>query len=254
MVEVLLLVTSLYIGTNVCTPAQVIGGDCGIEGSIHDGGVDLDGSVTLPGDDGDGTTDIGVDGGESGSDPNTVCENRVGQSYCWSITPPGETAIAPVTLADIAHFEPIIGAHTMQPNGWAVVGLPANFVSGASVHTVQGILLGAPASVRFTPVSWTWDYGDGNGAERAGGGETWGELEYREFAATPTSHVFQRKGRYTVALTINLRAEYRVGSGSWTSIAGTLRVEPSPLPVVVTSARTVLVDRDCGTYSAGPGC
>ena len=246
-----LLAALLLAGTSSCTQLEA---NLGICGSIGDGGVDLDGSISLPGDEGGGTFDIGIDGGETGDDPNSVCENRAGQSYCWSVTPPGETAVSPVTLADIAHLRPVVGTHGMQPDGWAVVGLPANFVSGASTHVVDGTLLGALASVRFTPVAWHWDYGDGGSTSLGTGGARWAELGSPEFAATPTSHVFHRKGSYTVTLGIDLRAEYRVGSGAWTPIAGTLRVEASTLTVVVTSAQTVLVDRDCTAYARGPGC
>lgn len=245
----LALVIALAFGG--CGAASQELGTCDAQGSIGGDGATIDGSIYFPGGD---SADALIEGGESGGDPNTVCENRAGQSYCWSVTPPGEAAGAPVTLADIAHFRPVVGAHTMQPKGWAVVGLPANFVSAASVHTVDGTLLGGPASVRFTAVAWHWDYGDGTGASFSSGGATWGELGAREFGATPTSHVFQGKGAYTVTLGIDLRAEYRVGSGSWTPIAGILAVEASPLSVTVTSARTVLVERDCTAYARGPGC
>lgn len=238
---------------NLGCGSDSFGIDSCTSGSIGDGGVNLDGSLTFPGDE-YGTSDIEVDGGETSDDPNSVCENRAGVSYCWSVTPPSDAAASPVTLADIAQFRPVIGAHTVQPDGWAVVGLPANFVSGTSVHSVDGALLGAPATVRFTPVAWHWDYGDGSTASLGGGGATWSQLGVREFSATPTSHVFQSKGTYAVSLAIDLRAEYRVGSGQWTSIAGTLQVEASPLSVIVTSARTVLVERDCSAYARGPGC
>lgn len=168
------------------------------------------------------------------------------------------TAPAPgsalVTLSDIARFRPAAAVHRMEPDGWAVVGLPANFFGVAHPQVVSGELLGAPAEVRFSPLAFGWDYGDGTGATHGTGGATWAALGLREFDRTATSHVFGAPGTYVVRLSVVFRAEYRVGDGTFVPILGTLAVPANDLRVTAGSAATVLVDRDCARTRAGPGC
>lgn len=223
--------------------------NCSYGGSIDHGGVTLDGSGSSPG--GGGGVSVDVEGGYSPPDCSFTFADRCNQFY---ITSPGDTAAAPITLADIAHFAPVVGDHVTEPDGWAARGLPLNLVSTARAHVVDGSLLGAPASVRFTPVEWRWDHGDGTTAYRPTGGGTWHQLGLREFDDTATSHVFESTGRFTITLDIVFRAEYRIGSGSWIPIAGTL-VTPAPSRSILNvSARTVLVDEDCIQNPRGPGC
>ena len=137
--------------------------------------------------------------------------------------PPDEPA-APVvvTLRDIASFRPATPGNGMEPGGWAIEGLPANFVAAASVQVVSGTLLGQPADVRFTPVGYRWSHGDGGVLEHGEPGSTWEALGQREFTETPTSHVYAVAGEYTVDLSVVLRAEYRFAGSPWRPIAGTL--------------------------------
>jgi len=258
--ELLIAIVLLALSGGGCDLGAQELGHC-ISGSISGDNVTLDGSYTSPGDNGNKSDDawsegstVNVDGGDNDGDPNTFCMDRVGELICWSVTPPAEAGVAPVTLADIAQFRPEVGTRAMEPSGWTTVGLPTNFVSAASVHSVDGTLLGGPASVRFTPVAWHWDYGDGSQATLASGGRLWRELGGTEFSPTPTSHAFTRTGTYSVALTIEFRTEYRVGSAGWTSIAGTLPVTAEPLEVTVVRATTVLVDEACPDRPHLSGC
>ncbi len=142
----------------------------------------------------------------------------------------------------------------MEPDGWVVVGLPANIYSIAGAEIVPGELLGQSADVRFTPVAWHWDYGDGTAATIATPGGTWRSLGLREFDATPTSHVYRAPGDYTIRLSIRYRAEYRISGGGFVPIAGTLVLPANELYITAGGAKTVLVDRDCTVAPRGPGC
>ncbi len=159
-----------------------------------------------------------------------------------------------VTLADIARFRPAPGIQRMEPDGWVVVGLPANIYSLVDRQLVPGTLLGMAADVRFTPVAWRWSYGDGATATLPTKGATWAALGLREFDATPTSHVYQTAGSYTIRLDIVYRAEYRLDGGAFTPIAGTLALPANELHITASGAKTVLVDRDCTVSPRGPGC
>jgi hypothetical protein len=165
-----------------------------------------------------------------------------------------EPATPPVTLTDIAHFRPTPGVQRMQPDGWTVPGLYTNFYAITGTHIVAGELLGESADVRFTPVSYHWNYGDGTSATRSTKGATWKKLGVHEFERTPTSHIYTRDGNYTIRLVIDFRAEYRFASGSFTPIVGTLSIPANDLHITVDGAKTVLVERDCATDSSGPGC
>lgn len=142
----------------------------------------------------------------------------------------------------------------MEPGGWAVVGLPANFVAAASVEVVSGTLLGQPADVRFTPVGYRWSHSDGAVVESGTPGATWAALGKSEFSPTATSHVYAGPGEYTVALAVVLRAEYRFAGSPWRSIAGTLSVTGTPQRVLVGEFDTVLTNGDCIANPLSPGC
>ena len=101
----------------------------------------------------------------------------------------------PITLTDIASFRPTPGrpAHAAR----RVDGARARrqLLRGDRASTWStGTLLGQPASVRFTPVAFHWNYGDGKAATRSTKGATWEALGIPEFGRTPTSHVYERGG------------------------------------------------------------
>ena len=169
---------------------------------------------------------------------------------------PEDDPAAPVvvTLRDIASFRPAIPVNDMEPGGWAVEGLAANFVAAASVEVVSGTLLGQPADVRFTPVGYRWIHSDGGLVESGTPGATWAALGQAEFTATATSHTYTASGEYTVELEAVLRAEYRFAGSPWRSIAGTLAISSGPQRVLVGEFDTVLTQGDCIADPAGPGC
>ncbi|MFC5788553.1 hypothetical protein EDM22_03695 [Agromyces tardus] len=165
--------------------------------------------------------------------------------------PAGEPA---VTMRDIASFRPATPGNGMEPSGWAVIGLPANFVAAASVQTVPGTLLGRSAEVRFHPVGYRWSHSDGSVVEASEPGATWEALGRAEFSDTSTSHRYAASGRYTVALAVIYVAEYRFDGSAWRWIDGTLAVDAPPQPVLVGEFDTVLVAGDCNARPDGPGC
>ncbi|MCY7289896.1 MAG: hypothetical protein LH624_17055 [Cryobacterium sp.] len=159
-----------------------------------------------------------------------------------------------VRVTDLVNFQPTAPSQTMEPRGWSVAGMPANFIASASVHTRTGALLGYPAEVRFTPVGYHWTYGDGAQSRTNSGGATWAALGLPEFSDTATSHTFSGSGSYVVVVAVGYSAEYRFAGLAWRPVRGTLSVSASPLGVIVGDAQTVLVGRECTTNPSGPGC
>jgi hypothetical protein len=180
-------------------------------------------------------------------------EGRVWREPFWTAPPPGSPT-APITLADIASFRPVVGTAGMEPNGWMVTGLDTNFFSAAATHVVAGELLGAPAAVRFTPQSFVFDYGDGVSVRTATGGGSWASLRLAEFDPTPTSHVYATSGTFTIDISVSFGAEYTLDGQSYTAIAGTLSVPAARFTASAGDATTVLVARDCRANPRGPGC
>lgn len=241
-----------------CTPIAQSAGLCGIGGGVVGDGVDLWVDATAPGDDSREVAD------DDPAEPSAQAESAADADGCqpWSPLDPCDLVVLPasespepaVTLRDIASFRPAMPADVMEPDGWAVVGLPANFVSGASVRVVGGSLLGRPAEVRFTPVGYAWASSDGGRVASASPGATWAALGVREFSATGTSLVFAERGTYEVQSIVTFRAEYRFNGSVWRPIAGALDLSSPTRSVLVGEFDTVLVSGDCVVRPDGPGC
>ena len=127
-------------------------GGCSVTGSLSDDGVIVRGDIAGQGDltetDSAGPTDVGVSDAP-GPDGCT----RIIDARCSKDRPDlPDDGTAPVTLSDIATFHPTPAVDHSQPAGWAIIGLDTNFYATGGQHTVDGTLLGQPASVRFTPV------------------------------------------------------------------------------------------------------
>ncbi|RIJ52836.1 hypothetical protein DZG00_03355 [Clavibacter lycopersici] len=167
---------------------------------------------------------------------------------------PAAPAAPGVGLQDVAQFVPRDASIRSQPNGWAVVGAPVNLFTDATVQVVDGVLLGRPAQVRFVPVSFSWDHGNGTSTTVEGPGASWRELGQQDFTSTDTSHVYPSLGDRQVTLTIGYSPSYRFDGGAWQQIPGTLPVQIGPVTIHVLQGSTVLVGGACGAVDAGPGC
>jgi hypothetical protein len=165
-----------------------------------------------------------------------------------------EPGIPSITINDIATFRPIPGRQQMEPDGWTVAGLDTNFYAITDPHVVNGTLLGRPADVRFTPVAFHWAYGDGTSTTKSTKGGTWAALGIAEFDPTPTSHVYEQLGDYTITLSITFAAEYRFAGSAWRPVVGTITLPANDLYLRVGTAQTVLVEHDCTQNPGGPGC
>jgi hypothetical protein len=264
-------------GTPQCSQGDLRAGLCDppqSSGTINDGGVDLSagyqagsggsgqgtsgGDSAGPGaDTGDGRVVVGgesaVNGPNQGPDPNPLLINRDGFTINCTPGSPCDPNLV-VSMSDIASFKPAAAAQGMEPGGWMVVGLPTNFYASAVTHVVSGSLLGFPADVRFTPVAYRWDYGDGESRSSGTGGATWTAQRLPEFSETATSHTYRSRGAHTITFAVVYTAEYRFAGLSWRGIRGTLAIPTQPLTAVAGDARTVLVERECTLNPSGPGC
>jgi hypothetical protein len=249
----------LHSGTSECSRQVSIVGSCPTaDSSINGGGVDLSagydqksGGGGQDAADGSGSGGGGAANSGSSASPGPALPfARDGFSVSCPLCEPGQV----VHVSDLANFPAAFPSVSMEPEGWALKGLPTNFVAGASVHERSGMLLGFAAEVRFSPAGFRWDFGDGGHAETSSGGATWAALRVPEFSATPTSHVFTATGRRAVTVSVVYTAQFRIGSGPWRAVEGTLTLGAAPLTVVVAEVSTVLVPADCLADPTGIGC
>lgn len=231
-----------------CTPRGIAAGKCPeAKAIVHDGTVTIGATDSRP-----GRGNAGGGGAVPVRDPrldgfpsSSVLVEGLHDAYVF--TPA-------VKISDLVSFRPVAGVDHMEPEGWVIVGLDANFYATASSEVQSGVLLGQQAQVRFTPVRFRWSYGDGQSATRSTAGARWKALGVREFDPTPTSHVFEQRGEYDIDLTIDFAAEYRYAGGEWASVQGVLPVPANRLHVTAGKAKTVLVEQNCLQRPTGPGC
>lgn len=159
----------------------------------------------------------------------------------------------PLTIEDLARFAPDPVTTTAEPGNAGVVGMATNFVATVAAHTVSGTLLDRPVTVRFTPARVVFDHGDGTTATAPDGGRTWATLGQAPFTATPTSHVYTRRGTYTTRTTVAYTAEVDVGGG-WFPVSGELSVDGASRQIRIYEATTALVARTCEERPAAAGC
>ncbi|MFV0372574.1 hypothetical protein [Microbacterium sp.] len=158
-----------------------------------------------------------------------------------------------VTITDLARFAPRDVATVAEPFGVGVVGLPVNFVAPATVHEVPGTLFGQPLRVRFTPVEYVFEHGDGTRQGSRTAGRTWDDLGFPQFTATDTSYAYSARGTYSARAVVRYSADIDLGGG-WVLVPGTLDIPTAEVTVRVYEVRNALVAHDCIEDPDGVGC
>lgn len=253
--------SSVAAGEEECAGASSLFGCPNVSAKSTGAFVVVTGDESSPGQTVVWTTKDGRAGGRAplfvNQDPACALPQPRRPAHCFEAREPGAPAVddtPTITISDIATFAPTPGRQQMEPDGWTVAGLDTNFYAITGAHVVNGTLLGRPADVRFTPVSYRWAYGDGTSATKSTGGGTWAAQGIREFDPTPTSHVYEQLGDYTITLSIVFAAEYRFAGGPWRPVVGTITLPANDLHIRVGTAKTVLVEHDCLANPSGPGC
>jgi hypothetical protein len=217
-------------------------------GSDPTGAVEGGGSSDVP----PGTSSPSTDGSGLGGNPRRIVDSL---DPCITPTtcPPAHDGTPAVTLSDLASFAPSAPTIRMEPDGWMLRGLPANFLAVASEETVTGTLLGHPIDVRFEPASYTWVWGDGESDTVSTPGRTWEQLRLPRFSETATSHTYAERGSVTVSLRVTSTVSYRFDGGDWRTVDGSITAT-TEIDAYVGSAQTVLVPDDCRTAPDADGC
>lgn len=235
-----------------CTPGELDYGGCA---STDGTSVIVEGTQTQPGANGGGSEWIPTNGPGNGGTAPAQPKTPFGMDLLYEQIPQDEPTedIPAVTVADLAAFTPQQPSFAAEPAGLGVAGLPTNVIAGASEHTVAGTLFGRPVIVRFTPVGFRFDYGDGATSTSSTGGASWAALGQAQFTPTPTSHTFTSPGEYTVTVSVAYTAVVDFGVTT-RAVNGTVVADAAPQTLRVLEARTALVDKTCAQNPRGPGC
>jgi hypothetical protein len=149
-----------------------------------------------------------------------------------------EDPVAAVTLSveDFQRLPLTPSGPSYQPaDGRGLVNMPLIVFTDASAQRLQTVVLGVPVTVRATPVSFAWDFGDGSDP-----------LETTDPGAPyphhTVSHTYLTAGSYTVSLSTTWRGEFQVnGQGPWLPVTGTARTSSTPFVETVEAAPSHLV-------------
>jgi hypothetical protein len=266
-----LLLTTVIVGSVAsaigaardCSPGGVLSGACNgsVEAAVGDRSVDLRIFDRFAGTSGSGGGRLASPGEAGRADradksPANCTQNGM---YCWE-QGPGEAAapepgVPAVTIEDLASFAPGPAADELEPAAHiAVRRLPANFVSRATEQVVGGELLGRPVEVRFTPVAFVWETGDGGRVESGTAGATWSALRQDEYTDTATSHRYAERGHFEVRPTVTYAAEFRFDGSAWRPVVGTIDVAGETRQVRVVTVETRLTRGSCLQFPHDTGC
>lgn len=246
LVALTIAMTVQFAAQGGCTNAHRAMGLCSVGTSNRGTAVDLEAEWGRPKESGGATRrGLGTPETDSGSQG---CDEPLNRCGTYEVVMRQEA-----TLTDVASFAPRLAPPVPEPDGVGIAGLPVNVVARAQTHTRTGELFDLPVTVRFRPVSFTFDYGDGTTRESPTGGATWRQLGVAQFTATETSHAYRERGEYVVTTVVHFFADVDFGTG-WIPVDGLLAVPAGATTVEILEARTALVERTCLEDPNGIGC
>lgn len=150
-----------------------------------------------------------------------------------------------------ADFTPAAVNGNVYPSTELSLGQQATFVANAVQHYRAGTLLGLPTEVRFTPISVSWNFGDGNGG-----------------LGSYSAHAFTAPGSHLVQVQVVYSVSYRVkGNVVWVAEPDSITVADDLVVAVSAGAatggtaleptagnRVLLVGQNCLSNPGSFGC
>lgn len=124
----------------------------------------------------------------------------------------------------------------VQPDGRTLVNLDTIvYTDENKVSTANITLLGFPVTVQATPISYTWNFGDGSPALTT-------STPGKPYPSKEITHKYMKRGDVRLTLTTNYAARFNVAGTGWQYVDGTIPVTGPATPLMVREAVPVLVD------------
>ena len=124
----------------------------------------------------------------------------------------------------------------VQPKGRTLVNLDTIvYTDQSKVSTTTVTLLGFPVVVEATPISYTWNFGDGSPALTT-------STPGKPYPSKEIIHKYMKRGAVSVTLTTNYAARFNVANTGWQYVAGTVPITGPATALQVREAVPVLVD------------
>ncbi|MDX6291015.1 MAG: hypothetical protein QOH50_90 [Kribbellaceae bacterium] len=123
----------------------------------------------------------------------------------------------------------------VQPAGRTLVNLDTIVHTDQSkISTVTVALLGFPVVVEATPMSYTWNFGDGATLTTTSPGKPYPSKEI--------THKYMKRGSVSVSVTTNYAARFNVADSGWQYVDGTVPITGPATALLIREAVPVLVD------------
>ncbi|GAA3676735.1 hypothetical protein GCM10022237_40210 [Nocardioides ginsengisoli] len=107
------------------------------------------------------------------------------------------------------------------PDGLTLVNFATNFFTTDTHPLLRRVtILGRQVTIRATPSTYTWAYGDGERRTTTSPGAAYPRLGI--------THRYVRTGRYAPRLSVTYRGDFRVGAQPWRAIPGTVTIDGPP--------------------------
>ncbi|MGW1347432.1 PKD domain-containing protein [Kribbella sp. NPDC002412] len=124
----------------------------------------------------------------------------------------------------------------VQPKGRTLVNLDTIVYTDASKVTTNTVtLLGFPVVVEATPMSYSWNFGDGSPVRRT-------TTPGKPYPSKDITHKYMKRGAVGLSVTTHYAARFNVAGTGWQYVEGTVPVTGPVTPLTVREAVPVLVE------------
>ena len=119
-----------------------------------------------------------------------------------------------------------------------LVNMPAIVYTTPAQQLLTTDLLGYLVEVEATPITYTWDFGDGTTLTTTTPGHPYPNHD--------VAHPYGQPGTYTITLVTTWTGRYRLaGTTTWATVTGTATTITTSTPITAVEAPTHLVTADC---------
>ncbi|PZS10810.1 MAG: hypothetical protein DLM55_03195 [Acidimicrobiales bacterium] len=138
-----------------------------------------------------------------------------------------------------------ISSPTIAPETTTFANFPNIYWSDVKTYEQATGIKTANVRLKFIPVSYRWNFGDGKSMTTSDPGKLWNpelttimsDIE-KNYAHT---HRYANTGTFDTTLTVIFNGQYSVAGGPWADIAGSIQATSPPHPLLVREARGQLI-------------